>query len=163
MRPTRRSGSRSGRSGDLRGKADGAGGTNGFTDDGLPQYVTDGNGNQTQYAYDGYDRLDLIYYPDSTYQQFDLDLAGNLQTLHQRDTQQIGFTYDFRNRLSIKTPPESGAQVTYLYDNLNRLVSATFTGGSAVSYQYDALSRLTKETQPLGAVQSEYDPAGNRT
>jgi YD repeat-containing protein len=52
--------------------------------------------------------------------------------------------------------------VTYGYDLLGRLTSASQTG-YALSFTWDALGRRLTETGPNGTVHSSYDPAGRRT
>ena len=58
----------------------------------------------------------------------------------------------------------SGEQVTYTYDSLNRLASATGSGWGQ-SYAYDGFGNLTNQTVTSGtapALNVTYDPATNR-
>ena len=141
----------------------------GYWLDMMPKGISDGNTNASSNVYDGFDRLSQLEYPDPSsgtpsttdYVQYTYDPNGNVTSLRQRDGQVIHFTYDALNRLATKTPPESGSAVTYVYDNLGRLKSAS-TSSQTVSYTYDALGRQLTETQPLGTMTSAYDIAGRR-
>jgi len=58
----------------------------------------------------------------------------------------------------------SGEQITYTYDSLNRLASATGPGWGQ-SYAYDGFGNLTNQTVTSGTAPSlnvSYDPATNR-
>jgi len=52
--------------------------------------------------------------------------------------------------------------VSYAYDNLGRLTSASQTG-NALSFTYDALNRNLTQVGPEGTVSSEWDLAGRRS
>jgi RHS repeat-associated protein len=52
--------------------------------------------------------------------------------------------------------------VTYNYDNLGRLASAT-DGSMVLGFDYDALGRNTSQTGPFGTTGYQYDAAGRRT
>ncbi len=141
-----------------------------YTNDGLPQTVTDADGNVSTYDYDGFDRLVELQYPNpsgggsssSDYEQYTLDAAGNITQLRQRDGQLINLTYDVLGRVATKTPPESANAVTYTYDNLSRLTKAA-TASQSIAYSYDALGRQLTEVEPIGTMTSTYDLAGRRT
>jgi RHS repeat-associated protein len=96
------------------------------------------------------------------YEQLGYDAASNVTSRRLRDTQSIAFTYDNLDRPTFKNLPGSEPDVTFVYDNLGRLVSASQTG-NALSFTYDALSRNLTQSGPQGTVSSEYDLAGRRT
>lgn len=58
--------------------------------------------------------------------------------------------------------PAGTPSVTYAYDNLGRMTSASIPGQS-ITQVWDALGRLTAETGPLGTMSYQYDLAGRRT
>ena len=59
----------------------------------------------------------------------------------------------------------AAAASTYTYDNLSRLINASFNANPSdrVQSNCDALSRLTSQTTSAGTMAYGYDPAGNRT
>jgi RHS repeat-associated protein len=85
------------------------------------------------------------------------------QTSAQAPGRKAAVTF-FRIRFLRRTAdlPGSEPDVTYAYDNLGRLTSASQTG-IALSFTYDALGRQLTETGPQGTATSAYDVAGRRT
>jgi RHS repeat-associated protein len=70
-------------------------------------------------------------------------------------------------KITAETDVVSGEQITYAYDSLNRLASATssLTPGWGQSYAYDGFGNLTNQTVTKGTAPSlstSYDPATNR-
>ena len=70
-------------------------------------------------------------------------------------------------KITSETDVVSGEQVTYTYDSLNRLASATSSvnPGWGQSYTYDGFGNLTNQTVTKGtapALNVSYDPATNR-
>ena len=59
------------------------------------------------------------------YEQLTYDLNSNVVTRRLRDATSIAFTYDNLDRPTLKNLPGSEIDVTYGYDNLSRLTSAT--------------------------------------
>lgn len=140
--------------------------------------LIDAEGNKTSYVYDGVDRLSQTLYPSTTagagtsssndYEQLLYDANGNVTSRRLRgyasdSTQHIDFTYDALNRVTLKNLPGSEADVTFAYDNLGRLTSATDTTTNYVTLGYDALGRRISETTPHGTLQTGYDLANQRT
>ena len=149
-----------------------------YTNNGQVQSLTDAENNKTTYVYDGFDRLSQIQYPSATkgagtsntsdYKQLTYDPASNVTSRRLRDGSSINFTYDHRGRLTLKDLPGTEYDVSYNYDNLNRLTSNVQKDGNGVTIQnltftYDALSRNLTESGPQGTVCSSYDLAGRRT
>ena len=134
--------------------------------------LTDGEVNKTTYLYDGDDRLLTTQYPLPTkganassttdYEQNGFDPNSNVTSRRRRDGQSIAFTYDALDRPSLKNLPGTELDISYVYDNLGRLTSATQTGTS-LTFTYDALSRNLNEVGPLGTTSSTYDLADRRT
>jgi RHS repeat-associated protein len=143
-----------------------------YTGNGLAQTLKDAENNLTTYSYDGLDQLGLIYYPSATKgagtsnlsdnEQFAYDANSNLTAYRNRSGELFLFTYDNLDRMTLKDLPGTEPDVSYGYDLLGRLTSASQTG-NALTFGYDALSRQTSETGPIATVSSQYDPAGRRT
>ena len=134
--------------------------------------VTDGNGNLTGYAYDGFDRLVKVSFPSVTrgagttnsadYESYVLDANGNRTSLRKRSGATITYDYDWLDRVTRKYG--AATSVDYSYDLASRMLSASFTsGGPGVSYTYDSAKRLSSETTSGRAVSFQYDKASNRT
>ncbi len=153
--------------------------TNTYTDNSKIATVTDGNGNKSQYTYDGDDRLTQLNYPSKTtpgtvsstdYEQYSYDANGNQLTVRLRSGETVTNTYDALSRLTQKAwSGGSMPGIYYGYDLLNDLLYARY--GSATGYgatfTYDALQRKTSETSSASGysrtMSSQYDLAGNRT
>jgi RHS repeat-associated protein len=143
-----------------------------YSANGQVQTLKDAENNLTTYEYDGFDRLLKTRFPDpvqgsgtsstTDYEQLGYDPNSNITSRRLRDGNSIAFTFDALNRATLKDLPGTEADVTFAYDNLGRLTSASQTG-SSVSLTYDALSRKLTETGPNGTMTSAYDLAGRRT
>jgi RHS repeat-associated protein len=143
-----------------------------YTTNGNVATVKDGENNLTTYEYDGHDRLAKTRFPVGTkaanassttdYEQLTYDAGSNVTSRRLRDANSIGYTYDALNRATFKNLPGTEPDVTYAYDNLGRLTSATQTG-SSLSFTYDALSRNLTQVGAQGTVASQWDVAGRRT
>ena len=147
-----------------------------YTANGLVGSLLDGENNLTAYAYDGFDRLSQTFYPSlnkgardsdgSDFEQLTYDANGNILSRRVRSGAIIGYSYDALNRMTHKGGPL--ADRDYTYDNLGRMLTATFsTGGLGVTNAYDALSRLTSTTNSASGTAETftygYDAAGRRT
>ena len=143
-----------------------------YTSNGELASLVDGEANKTSYVYDGLDRLSQTQYPSSTrgagtsnpgdYEQLSYDAASNVTARRLRDATSIAFTYDKLNRPTFKDLPGSEPDVTYGYDNLGRLTSAS-KSGNAQAFTYDALGRNLTQVSPQGTVTSAWDVGGRRT
>ena len=146
-----------------------------YTSNGRVSHVTDAEGNRTTYEYDGHDRLVKTRFPSPTtdgagsttdYEQFTLDANGNVTSHRRRDGTSMGYTFDALNRVTFKDVPGGGNEwdldVTYAYDLLNRMTSASTTART-VSSGFDALGRRTSETTAFGMTNYQYDVAGRMT
>jgi RHS repeat-associated protein len=129
---------------------------------------------QTNFVYDGFDRLIETIYGDGSGDQIaSYDNDNNPLTRVTRAGQTITSTYDALDRLASKTiPAVSGLSaantVSYAYDLAGRITSLTDTLGNSIGDSYDALGRRTGETQTMAglsakAVSYQYDQAGNRS
>ncbi len=143
-----------------------------YTNNGKLLSFVDGESNKTTYVYDGFDRLSQTQFPSSTkgsnssnsndYEHFGYDANSNVASHRMRDGNWISFSFDNLDRVTFKDLPGSEPDVTYAYDNLGRITSAS-QSGNALSFTYDALGRKLTEVGPQGTVSSQYDIAGRRT
>lgn len=141
-----------------------------YTNNGLIKTLRDGETNQTTFEYDGFDRLSKTRYPNpngggssnTDYELLGYDANSNVISRRLRDASSIAFTFDNLNRPTLKDLPGAEPDVSYAYDNLGRLTSASETGNT-LGFTYDALSRKLTETGPQGTVTSQYDLANRRT
>lgn len=163
-----------------------------YSNNGQRLTVQDAHGNQTDFQYDGHDRLRFTYFPhpttgarctqpgtatgtpscasgqtyDPTYERYDLDAHGNRTGLRGRDGQVIAFTFDALNRQTLKDIPGGTASDVYSkYDLAGRPQWLKFANasGEGIVYGYDSAQRLTSETSFGRAVSYQYDVGGNRT
>lgn len=133
--------------------------------------ITDGEGNRTDYSYDGHDRLLQTNFPDKVvkgvssstdYEQQAYDANGNVIQKRLRDGQLINYSFDNLNRITLKDLPYPEIDVSYGgYDLFGHLLSASQS--NSLSFGWDALGRQTSESGPQGTVSYQYDLAGRRT
>ncbi|MCW2404420.1 RHS repeat-associated protein [Sphingobium sp. B1D7B] len=146
--------------------------TNSYTPNGQLLTVKDGENNLTTYEYDGFDRLVKTRFPNPTkgsgssstsdYELLAYDANSNVVNFVNRSGQSHSLTYDNLNRLTSRDRPGAEPTISYDYDLLGRMTSASQTG-NALGFTYDALGRNLSQTGPHGTVAYEYDPAGRRT
>jgi len=143
-----------------------------YTSNGLPQNLTDGNGNVSVTEYDGFDRRKRVRYPNATgggtssadYDEYTYDNASNVLTFRNRGGNTFTMTYDALNRLTAQDAPAGSEDVAFVYDNLGRVTTLTGSSAPTQSYGYDALGRLlTQQSATLGTVTHAYDLAGRQT
>ncbi|WP_084251237.1 RHS repeat domain-containing protein [Sphingomonas pruni] len=142
-----------------------------YSANGKIKSISDGRNNLTSYTYDGFDRLGQTNYPSPTspgassttdYEKFTYDANGNVIGRQLRDGTLVGFSYDNLNRVKAKTPPNGEPTVSYTYDLVGHLLTASSSGQTLTS-GYDALGRTTTAAQAFGSLQYQYNVAGNRT
>jgi RHS repeat-associated protein len=143
-----------------------------WSDNGQLATLKDAESNLTTYEYDGFDRLSKTRYPDTTkgsgtssvsdYEQLSYDANSNVTSRRLRDANSIFYTLDNLNRVTLKDLPGSEPDVSFGYDNLGRVTSASQTGNS-LAFTWDALSRRLTEAGPQGTTISEWDLANRRT
>jgi RHS repeat-associated protein len=149
-----------------------------YSNNGAVQTVTDAESNKTTFEYDGHDRLLKTFYPSTTkgagtssttdYEQLTYEntsstrTSGTVASFLNRAGESIGFSYDALGRPTTKDLPGTEPDTTYVYDLLDRPISASKTGEN-MSFTYDALGRLLSQTNPGGTVSATWDLAGRRT
>ncbi len=107
--------------------------------------VTDHNGRETGFAYDGAGNRTGITYPDGTEAVYGYDRNNRLVKVTDGEGQAAQYTYDgVGNLLSIAQP---GSTCTYTYNANRQPVKAAYSLGGNVSmseaFTYDALGRIT--------------------
>jgi RHS repeat-associated protein len=146
----------------------------------------DADGHVTVYEYDGLGRQTAVVLPALPGQQpfrstTQYDADGNVISATDYNGSTITYTYDERNRLLVKTYPDSTSvqysytltgQVTtvtdtrgttdYSYDARDRLLSRTDPDGTQISYLYDASGDRTAVTTPAGTTSYTFDPLGRQ-
>ncbi len=141
--------------------------------------VTDGNGNVTATAYDGFDRPWRTCFQTTTsaacagtpadYQQVTYADNGDVKSVRLRDGQTIGYGYDDLGRLKSKDRPNGfywQTDQSYGYDLTGRLTSASDDGWHVLGFGYDALGRRTSQSDnwsAWGNASFQYDATGRRT
>lgn len=133
-----------------------------YTPNSLKDSIKDGSQNATQYEYDGFDRLKRVALPDTSYESYTYDEAGNLVTKRTRAGNAITYGYDPLNRLISKILP--GPQTTsYTYDLTGLQENVTDSRGT-IHHQYDDALRLSSVQYPDGrTIGYQYDNNSNRT
>jgi RHS repeat-associated protein len=140
-----------------------------YNANGKPISLTDGQGNVSTLAYDGFDRLARMNYPNasgggtssSDYEQYDYDAGGNVTTYRNRGGDTVSYAYDALGRVTL-ADASAADDVSYAYDNLGRILQAAIAGRPQ-TFTYDALGRQLTDSGPLGATSSQFDLAGRRT
>lgn len=139
-----------------------------YTPDGAMAGLTDARGYQTNFAYDGFDRLSTTTYPGSSTETLTYDADSNILTRKTRANVTLSYAYDTLNRLITKSVP-SAPTVTYVYDLDSRLISVrdtsaamqvATTGISVPStFNYDAMNRLVGTS--FSPVQAQAPPTAS--
>jgi RHS repeat-associated protein len=80
-----------------------------------------------------------------------------------RSGHNITYTYDNLNRIIARNTPSGQANASYTYDLLGRVTQISQTGGHTLSHTYDALGNNLTAVTPQGTVSYQYDAAGRRT
>ena len=143
-----------------------------YTSRGEVDTVTDAEGNVSKYSYDAFGRPTFIFYPHKTntgsyngsdYERTTYDAYGRVHMIRLRDGESFTFDYDNLGRQELVNSSGSDPDVSYTYDNVSRVLTASQTNGHLITYVYDALGRLTSETGPKGEVAYQYNAAGQRS
>jgi choice-of-anchor A domain-containing protein/RHS repeat-associated protein len=102
----------------------------------------------TEYFYDQRNRLDYELRPDGTRMDYDYDLVGNRTlvkvTRAGTVTSQMSYTYDALNRLKTATYDLTAGETTdYTYDAAGNLDTVTYPNGLITDYDYNSINQLT--------------------
>ncbi len=114
---------------------------------------------QTNYAYDGFDRLVMTTYADNTTDQVtSYDNDSNVLTHVNRAGQSFTFGYDKVNRMVSKAVPAVGTipanTATWTYDLINEVTSLSDASGNVLANTYDMAERQLTATQTLPGMAS---------
>jgi RHS repeat-associated protein len=138
-----------------------------YTNNGYLKTIEDALSHTTQYLLDGFDRLSVATYADSTTESYTFDSNSNVLQFTTRGTGTIAYTFDALNQTLTKSPSDQ-AEVSYLYDLSGRLTAASvpLVSGdpSTGSFQqfYDTAGRFFQEEYPDGlTVTFQLDSNGN--
>jgi len=122
---------------------------NEYYPDGTLKRLTDRNGRETNYAYDGVGRMTAMNITSGNQYAYHYYDNGYLESIT-RNTIQIGsFLYDARGKLTSYTD-SSNKTVTYTYYPGGNLRTITYPGSKVVTYDYDARNLLTSVTDWRG-------------
>ena len=105
-------------------------------------------------------------YNGSDYEAYGYDANGNKTSWRRRDGQTIGYGYDNLNREIVSDAPGTSLDIYTGYDGLGHILYKRFgsTSGAGVSYAYDGLGRVTSATDMNGRTLSYlYNEANART
>lgn len=146
----------------------------GYTPNGKKAWVQDANDNQTQYSYDGFDRLSQTQFADGSSSQSEYLASGAVSRFTDRSGTITSYQYDAINRLvTSQTGTEqkkaysynlqghttrvdmfqpaganSAESVSFSYDNLGRVISTTNDRNQRLSYGYNKLGQTSELTFP---------------
>ena len=144
-----------------------------YTPNGQVATLKDAKNNLTSYQYDGHERKVTTLYPSKTAvntssstdtEQYAFDNNANLISFTKRSGQVINFAYDNLNRLLTRSYTNSSENVNFSYDLLGRRTQVIgATGADTVAYVFDNAGRLTNTTSAGRTLSYQYDGAGNRT
>ncbi len=98
-------------------------------------------------------------------ENFSYDENGNLKIWQRRSGDTLEYDYDALNRVIEKRLPSApNDNISYTYDLLSRLTTQILTNTARdISYLYDQANRISAVTQGTRTVNYQYDPSGNRT
>ncbi|MFJ6023539.1 RHS repeat domain-containing protein [Brevundimonas sp. NPDC092305] len=157
-----------------------------YTANGKVDWIEDGNGNRSDYTYDGFDRLIQLNFPSnsvgahsansSDYEAYTYDANGNRTSLRKRDGRTITYAYDALNRMTSKIVPDGSGlsawatrDVYFGYDLRGLQTFARFdsASGEGITNVFDGLGRLTSSNINMGGMSrtigSQYNINGVRT
>ena len=113
----------------------------------------------TTYHYDNASRVSSVERPgglttDYTYDDVDRPLSA-LSTRSGNTVLSQAWTYDPNGNIATLT--DDTGTGSFSYDNLDRLLTASYPGGQSYSYSYDAVGNITQAITPAGTTNYTYD------
>ena len=118
---------------------------------------------EVNFAYDAEDRLRSVTDPNGLQTQYGYNGLGDLITLDSPDTGLTSYTYDSAGNRKTQTDAR-GITLSYAYDKLNRITSlAPPTAAQAISFTYDTPTGICAagETFGKGRMAKMTDESGN--
>jgi RHS repeat-associated protein len=143
-----------------------------YSPGGMLNWMSDSDGNRTDYEYDPVGRLSGILAPNEDYVSFSYDPGGRLTEKWFPNGVNTRYTYNADNTLAQVVNRTSASSIIsqhdYQYDGVgNRMAHTEQIGGATTSYTYlyDELNRLVQVGNGNADQQENYgyDPLGNRT
>ncbi len=121
--------------------------------------MTDPDGGQFSYTYDGAQRLTLLVNPQGDRTSFAYDTADRRTAQTQANGVVTSYTYDNADRIvgltSVSTTLSAITSFTYRYDNAANRLGVTEVDGTLTTWSYDATYQLTAE-QRSGATSPDW-------
>lgn len=116
--------------------------------------------------YDAVNQTKTFVFPGGGQESYNYDANGNLTKLTNRAGQEITYTYDDADRLTQKTYVGGSSTVfAYTYDDANRLIGLSRASGtsieSSIGYTYNAANQVTAATSNGWTVGYTYDLSQN--
>ena len=120
----------------------------------------------TTYSYDTLDRLTTKAAPAGTL-TYSYDGAGNLASISSNHVNgiQVSYAWDELNRLSTVTDSRllGNQTTTYTYDPASNVATVATPNGLTSSFNYDQMNRLTEMSTPISSYTYTLGLTGNRT
>jgi RHS repeat-associated protein len=128
-----------------------------------PLSITDAEGRTTSFERDPQGRVVRTVYPGGAVESTSYDKEGRLASRTDRTGIRTTYRYDALGRLSGKSYSDNSSGVSYTYDVMHRMSTAS-NAVDTLSWTYDHLSRvLTESSSRHGSTVSyTYDEDGNR-
>ncbi len=139
----------------------GSGIHNSYDENGRLTQQTDALGNSTKMSYDACGRMNVVTYPDGTWERVDYNDRNLPVRIVNRDGTECLYQYDGNNNL-ISAQDERGNSGVYAYDENDNLIAWTDKEGNLWSYAYDEAGQLRQATDPEGNVYSYVHDAMRR-
>jgi len=134
-----------------------------YTATGKRQTMTDASGTTT-YSYDSMDRLSATATPEGTL-SYTYDAAGNLASMSSNHTNgvSVSYAYDSLNRLATATDARLAGNGTtsYSYDSASNVGSVAYPNGIQAQFTYDTLNRVTGLNSQPASYTYQRGPTGN--
>jgi RHS repeat-associated protein len=125
--------------------------------------IIDGNGHETEFSYDGMNRLVQEVDADGHIWQYEYDPVGNRTLRIDANGYRTEYSYYPDNQLQRIEYDLDGTTVAYVYDENNNRIGMTDHLGTT-AWVYDELNRTTSATDAFGrTLLYGYDAVGNRT
>ena len=129
--------------------------------------ITDPRGDKLTIAYNAMDRIESETDALGHAAKWTYNSSGAPIEMVDRDGHRTILEYDALARLSRERFGVSGetaeSQISYGYDNGNRLTHVTDTASGEYTLSYNELDQLTETKAPSGSLSYTYDAAGRRT
>lgn len=136
-----------------------------YTTNGQLYTLKDANNNTTTYAYDGFDRLNKVTYPNTKFETIAYNPTGTISQRVTRNNETTTYAYDELDRQTSEDPPGSSDVIATTYDKSGRVDLVKVNGTTVFDHDYDTAGRQTQVTRSADSklLVRTLDAAGNRT